>query len=97
MKTLCSVLGLLLLTACCCNAMPKALEFNTSPVNCCFDFSTRKTPLQRISNIIKTHRSCLKKAFIVQTIRGRQICYSATSRWALNTYNQLHNTESSRQ
>ncbi|XP_031735199.1 C-C motif chemokine 4-like [Anarrhichthys ocellatus] len=90
MKTLCFTLGLLLLTACCCNAMPKALQFNTAPGNCCFNVCTRSLPLKRVSSIAKTHSSCLKQAFIVQTIKGRQICYSGTFQWALDVYNQLH-------
>ncbi|XP_029290377.1 C-C motif chemokine 3-like [Cottoperca gobio] len=96
MKTFCFTLGLLLLTVCCCNAMPKALQFNLAPGNCCFNFYPRSLPLKRVSNITKTHSSCLKQAFIVQTIKGRQICYSGTFQWALDVYNQF-NTEGSSQ
>ncbi|XP_042352003.1 C-C motif chemokine 4-like [Plectropomus leopardus] len=96
MKTLCFALGLLLLIAGCCDAMSHALQF-MAPTKCCFNFYTNSLPLKRISSIIKTHSSCLQQAFIVQTIRGRQICYSGTFQWALDVYNLLHNTEGSGQ
>ncbi|XP_034389993.1 C-C motif chemokine 4-like [Cyclopterus lumpus] len=88
MKTLWFTLGLLLLTACCCNTMPKAPQFK--PGNCCFKVHTRALPLERVYSIAKTHRSCRIKAFIVQTMKGRQICYSGTFQWALDVYNQHH-------
>ncbi|XP_054475530.1 C-C motif chemokine 4-like [Anoplopoma fimbria] len=91
MRTLCFTLGLLLLTACCCNAMPKAPQYNTAPGNCCFKVSTHSLPLKRVSSITKTHSSCLKQAFIVKTIKRRQICYSRTFQWAMDVYEQLHN------
>ncbi|XP_078112313.1 C-C motif chemokine 4-like [Sander vitreus] len=97
MKTLCFTLGLLLTAACCCNAMPQAVQFQSAPGNCCFNFHKRNIPLQRVSNITKTHSNCQNQAFIVQTIKGRQICYSGTSQWALDVYNQRHNTEGSSQ
>ncbi|XP_068580088.1 monocyte chemotactic protein 1B-like [Cebidichthys violaceus] len=96
MKTLCFTLGLLL-TACCCDAMPAALQFNAAPGNCCFNVYTRSLPLKRVSSIAKSHSSCLKQAFIVRTIRGRQICYSRTFQWALDVYSQLHINGSNQQ
>ncbi|XP_033491432.2 C-C motif chemokine 4-like [Epinephelus lanceolatus] len=97
MKTLCITLGLLLLIACCCDAMPTAVEISMAPGNCCFGFYNRGIHVKRVSNITKTHSSCLKQAFIVQTIRGKHICYSGSFQWALDLYNQLHNTEGSGQ
>ncbi|KAM4574030.1 C-C motif chemokine 3-like 1 [Odontesthes bonariensis] len=95
MKTLCFSLGLLLLAVCCCNAMPKAILHATTPGECCFKFSDRALPSELVADINKTHLSCWKKAFIVQTVRNRKICYSQSSQWALDTYNKLHNTEGS--
>ncbi|XP_041795746.1 C-C motif chemokine 4-like [Chelmon rostratus] len=95
MRILCFALGLLLLAVCCCDAMPQALRYSTAPGNCCFNVYTQKIPLKFVSSITKTHSSCLKQAFIVKTIKGRQICYSQTFQWALNVYNQLYNTEGS--
>ncbi|KAM9352106.1 C-C motif chemokine 4-like [Symphorus nematophorus] len=95
MKTLCFTLGLLLLIVCCCNAMPKALQISTAPGNCCFNFYTHSLPLNRVSDITKSHSSCRHQAFIVQTVRGKQVCYSQTFQWALDIYNQLHNTDGS--
>ncbi|XP_013888941.1 C-C motif chemokine 3 [Austrofundulus limnaeus] len=85
MKTFCLTLGLLMLMLCCCNAIPSAMQFSTAPGNCCFKFSSKKIPLQRVKHITKTHRSCLKKGFIFTTVLQNQICYS--SNWALKTYN----------
>ncbi|XP_041853356.1 C-C motif chemokine 18-like [Melanotaenia boesemani] len=90
MKTLLFALGLLLIAACCSDAMPSALEFNTAPRSCCFQFSSTDLPLKRVSNITKTHHSCRKKGFIVQTITGRKICYEENFQWAQNVYSQLH-------
>ncbi|XP_071345525.1 C-C motif chemokine 4-like [Trachinotus anak] len=90
MKTLCFTLGLLLLTVCCCKAMPKALQLNAAPGNCCFNFYTRSLPLKLVTSITKTHSACPKKAFIVRTVDGKQICYNQTFQWGLDVYNQLH-------
>ncbi|KAK2841704.1 hypothetical protein Q5P01_011904 [Channa striata] len=60
------------------------------PGNCCFEFSDVRVPPKFISNITKTHSSCQHKAFVLSTIRGRQICYRQTFQWALDVYN---NTE----
>ncbi|XP_035011728.1 C-C motif chemokine 3-like [Hippoglossus stenolepis] len=92
MKTLCFTLGLLLLTVCCCNAIPRGVSF-TAPRTCCQNFSTQELPSERVTSITETDRSCSKKAFIVQTVKGRQICYSRTFKWAQDVYNLLHNTE----
>uniref|UniRef100_A0AAQ5XZ11 Chemokine interleukin-8-like domain-containing protein n=1 Tax=Amphiprion ocellaris TaxID=80972 RepID=A0AAQ5XZ11_AMPOC len=67
----------------------------TAPGNCCFNFYTRPLPANRVSNVIKTHSSCLRPAFIVQTVRGRQICYSQTFQWALDQYQKINTPEGS--
>ncbi|KAK5867999.1 hypothetical protein PBY51_012447 [Eleginops maclovinus] len=90
MKTLLLSLGLLLLAACCCNAIPSSLQFSAFPVNCCFDVSNQSIPLKFVSKITPTHRSCQNKAFIVKTIKGKTTCYSGTNRWAMNAYKKLH-------
>ncbi|XP_041857982.1 C-C motif chemokine 4 homolog [Melanotaenia boesemani] len=89
MKTLFFALGLLIY-ACCSNAMPSGLEFNTSPRCCCFQFSSKSLPLNRVSTVAKTHHSCRKKGFIVQSISGRKICYEENFQWAQNVYNRLN-------
>ncbi|XP_069384960.1 C-C motif chemokine 4-like [Paralichthys olivaceus] len=88
MKTLSFTLGLLLLTACCCNAMPKAVGINSAPLTCCFTFYSRSLPSKLVFSITETDSSCPKKAFIVQTAKGKQICYSRTSKWAEGIFNQ---------
>ncbi|XP_031141231.1 C-C motif chemokine 14-like [Sander lucioperca] len=97
MKTFCFTLGLLLLTACCCNAMPQAVQFQSAPGKCCFKFYTRKIPLQRVFNITKTHSACQNQAFIVHTIKGIPICYRETFQWARDIYSQPHYTVGSGQ
>uniref|UniRef100_A0A8D2ZKY3 Chemokine interleukin-8-like domain-containing protein n=1 Tax=Scophthalmus maximus TaxID=52904 RepID=A0A8D2ZKY3_SCOMX len=93
MKTLCLTLGLLLLNVCC----SKALQFTMTPGYCCFSFLNRSLPPARVTSITETHRSCPQQAFIVQTIKGKQICYRQTFPWAIHVYNLLHNTEGSGQ
>uniref|UniRef100_A0A3Q0RRS8 Chemokine interleukin-8-like domain-containing protein n=1 Tax=Amphilophus citrinellus TaxID=61819 RepID=A0A3Q0RRS8_AMPCI len=88
MKTLSFSLLLLLLTLCSCNAIRE------SPGVCCFNFKKSAVPSMRVSSITQTHSSCLKKAFIVHTVRGKQICYSQTFQWAQDLYHLL-NTEGS--
>ncbi|KAM4572195.1 C-C motif chemokine 4 homolog [Odontesthes bonariensis] len=93
MKTLCFALGLLLAVFY-CDAMPMAVQ-NTAPGNCCFHFSTAGLPLKRVSSITETHTSCPKKGFVVESKKGKKICYSDTFPWALNLYSRLHSTEGS--
>ncbi|KAG8012885.1 hypothetical protein GBF38_020830 [Nibea albiflora] len=90
MKTLSFTLAVLLLTVCCCNAMPQALYYSTAPANCCYGFSTKSLLPRRVSKITKSHSSCVNPAFIVKTIKGRQICYAQTFQWALDVYKQQH-------
>ncbi|XP_040894816.1 C-C motif chemokine 4-like [Toxotes jaculatrix] len=96
MKTLCFTLGLVLLTVCCCNAIPVAVN-DIKPIRCCYRFSERDLPLKLVSDITKTRRSCARPAFIVHTVRGKQICYSETFPWAVNVYKQLHEAQGSGQ
>ncbi|XP_026167743.1 C-C motif chemokine 3-like isoform X2 [Mastacembelus armatus] len=97
MKTLCFTLVLLLLSACCCDAQPAAVQIATSPGSCCFRFFDQLIPQKFVARITQTHHSCVKKAFIVQTIRGRQICYSQAFQWAQNVYDSFHSAAGSGQ
>ncbi|XP_061578511.1 C-C motif chemokine 3-like [Cololabis saira] len=97
MKAVCFTLGLLLFSVCCCSALRQAVDLSATPGRCCFHYRTNSLPLKFVSDIIKTHSSCVMKGFIVQTVKGRQICYSGTSQWALTVYDQLHKTEGSGQ
>ncbi|MEQ2246450.1 hypothetical protein ILYODFUR_038592, partial [Ilyodon furcidens] len=63
MKTLILSLGMLLLIACCCNAMHEELQYNTCPVECCNKFSSVVIPKKYVSEIKKTHHSCMLKGF----------------------------------
>ncbi|XP_072241385.1 C-C motif chemokine 4-like [Leuresthes tenuis] len=94
MKTLCFALGLLMLAVFYCDALPMAVQ-NTAPGDCCFRFNPTSLPLKRVNSITETHVSCPKKGFIVETKKGKKICYSDTFPWALNLYSLLHSTEGS--
>uniref|UniRef100_A0A3Q0QRN2 Chemokine interleukin-8-like domain-containing protein n=1 Tax=Amphilophus citrinellus TaxID=61819 RepID=A0A3Q0QRN2_AMPCI len=39
----------------------------SSPGECCFKFFTGRVPAKKIISITKTHRSCLEKAFVLNT------------------------------
>ncbi|CAB1459937.1 unnamed protein product [Pleuronectes platessa] len=96
MKTLCFTLGMLLLTVCWCNAMPQAVHFSTAPRHstaphtCCPKVSNKTLPFKRVTSITVTHSSCPEQAFIVQTVKGRKICYEHNSTWAQDVYNRLN-------
>ncbi|KAM9753444.1 C-C motif chemokine 4-like [Menidia menidia] len=87
----------LLLPLCCCDAMLVAVQYSTAPGSCCFNFSTRRLPDQLVSHVSHTHASCLKRGFIVQTVKGRTVCYQDTFPWAVNIYKQLNSAEGSGQ
>ncbi|XP_054897299.1 C-C motif chemokine 3-like [Poeciliopsis prolifica] len=95
MKTLCLSVGMILIMACCCDAIPMAVQFNTGPITCCDQFSNMRVPQNRIVDIIKTHSSCLKRGFIVETKKGRLICFGQTTAWVEKAYNQMTNSEGS--
>uniref|UniRef100_A0A3B3X5K5 Chemokine interleukin-8-like domain-containing protein n=1 Tax=Poecilia mexicana TaxID=48701 RepID=A0A3B3X5K5_9TELE len=85
MKTLCLSIGMLLLI------------FNTGPVTCCDQFSNNRVPAKRIVDITKTHSSCIKQGFIVETVKGRLICFRSSTGWVEEAYNRLINSEGSGQ
>ncbi|XP_029992117.1 C-C motif chemokine 3-like [Sphaeramia orbicularis] len=95
MKSILLVLGLLLVSICCCNARPKAVGYSSMPVDCCFSFSSLRLSLKRVKSISRTHSGCAKEGFIVQTVRGRQICYSQTFPWAVSVDMKLNSPEGS--
>ncbi|MEQ2246105.1 hypothetical protein ILYODFUR_034778 [Ilyodon furcidens] len=97
MKTLCLSLGMLLLIACCCNAMPDALRYNTGPVECCYNFRSVVIPKKYVFEIKKTHHSCMLKGFIVKTVKRRSFCFRESVPWVLEAYNQMQNPEGSGQ
>ncbi|MEQ2282347.1 hypothetical protein AMECASPLE_039589 [Ameca splendens] len=88
---------MLLLIACCCNAMPKAQQYNTGPVDCCVNFSSVVIPKKYVSEIEKSHHSCMLKGFIVKTVKGRSICFRERVPWVLKAYYQMQNHEGSGQ
>ncbi|KAK5617880.1 hypothetical protein CRENBAI_025329 [Crenichthys baileyi] len=97
MKTLCLSIGMLLLIACCCNAMPMAVQDATGPVECCYKFSSVVIPKKNVSEIKMTHSSCMVKGFILKTVKGRSFCFRESVPWVLEAYNQMHNSEGSSQ
>uniref|UniRef100_A0A7N6BZF5 Chemokine interleukin-8-like domain-containing protein n=1 Tax=Anabas testudineus TaxID=64144 RepID=A0A7N6BZF5_ANATE len=79
MKTFCFTLVLLLLL------LTYGTEL-TQPGSCCFNFTTIRIPIKVITEITKTHSSCPKKGYIIETVRRRKFCYSDTFQWNLNPY-----------
>uniref|UniRef100_A0A3P9N380 C-C motif chemokine 4-like n=1 Tax=Poecilia reticulata TaxID=8081 RepID=A0A3P9N380_POERE len=85
MKTLCLSVGMLLLITC--------LQYNTGPVTCCDQFSNNRVPAKRIADITKTHSSCMRQGFIVETVKGRLICFRLSTMWVEEAYNRMVNSE----
>ncbi|CAF98923.1 unnamed protein product [Tetraodon nigroviridis] len=90
MKTLCLAVTLLLLTVCCCNAMPSALPLPEN-VRCCAQFTEQPVPKRNVRKIYKTSHQCGQKAFIVETLR-RELCYRQSFPWALKVYKEFSDT-----
>uniref|UniRef100_A0A3Q2PYP6 Chemokine interleukin-8-like domain-containing protein n=1 Tax=Fundulus heteroclitus TaxID=8078 RepID=A0A3Q2PYP6_FUNHE len=68
-----------------------ALQYSTSPVNCCNAFSNTRVPRNKVFSIKKTHNSCMKNGFIVETVKGKLICFDQSFGWAQNLYKEVHN------
>ncbi|XP_014873095.1 C-C motif chemokine 26-like [Poecilia latipinna] len=83
MKTL--TVGLLLLFAVyCCNAMPQGPNA-LKPGKCCFNFFTGRIPIGEIRSIAKTHESCTKRGFVINTPRG-DYCVNMSQKWAIKAF-----------
>ncbi|XP_060926990.1 C-C motif chemokine 3-like [Limanda limanda] len=90
MKTPCFTLGLLLLlTVCCCDAMPQEVPDSGGPYTCCHSFYEKPLPLRFVTSITKTDPRCPEQGFILQTVKN-QICFSQTSPWALDVYKSIN-------
>uniref|UniRef100_A0A3Q2W8Q0 Chemokine interleukin-8-like domain-containing protein n=1 Tax=Haplochromis burtoni TaxID=8153 RepID=A0A3Q2W8Q0_HAPBU len=76
---------LLLLTVYCCAAAP--LD-ETAPGECCFHFFTERIPVKNIVSVTKTHSSCLEKAFVIHTAKGRRFCVGHSVTWAQDAFNK---------
>uniref|UniRef100_A0A3B5Q6W0 Chemokine interleukin-8-like domain-containing protein n=1 Tax=Xiphophorus maculatus TaxID=8083 RepID=A0A3B5Q6W0_XIPMA len=84
MKTLCLSVGMILIIA---------LQYNTGPVTCCDQFSNMNVPGKMIVDIIKTHSSCMKRGYIVETVKGRLFCFRQSTTWVEEAYNRMFNSE----
>ncbi|MEQ2209394.1 hypothetical protein XENOCAPTIV_029589, partial [Xenoophorus captivus] len=71
----------------------QAQQYNTGPVDCCYSFSSVVIPKKYVSEIEKTHSSCMQKGFIVKTVKGRSFCFRESVPWVLEAYNQMQNPE----
>ncbi|XP_016018688.1 C-C motif chemokine 13 isoform X2 [Rousettus aegyptiacus] len=52
--------------------------------NCCFAFSHKKIPVQRLKSYRTTSSRCALKAVIFRTKLGREICVSPKEKWVQN-------------
>ncbi|XP_027885366.1 C-C motif chemokine 3-like [Xiphophorus couchianus] len=95
MKTLCLSVGMILIIACCCDAILDAVQYNTGPITCCDQFSNMRVPRKMIVDITRTHSSCLKRGYIVETVKGRLICFRQSTTWVEEAYNRTINSEGS--
>ncbi|MEQ2270938.1 hypothetical protein XENORESO_017765, partial [Xenotaenia resolanae] len=75
----------------------QAQKYNTGTVECCNKFSSVVIPKKNVSEIKKTHSSCMLKGFIVKTVKGQSLCFRESVPWVLEAYNQMHNYEGSGQ
>ncbi|XP_041693190.1 C-C motif chemokine 4 homolog [Coregonus clupeaformis] len=87
MKTTCLALGLLLLTVFHSYAIPLGLQ--TSPESCCFSFFKVRVPFNKIDSIKKTHSGCPLTAFVVKTVKGKEICFQSSEPWVQKAFNRL--------
>ncbi|XP_050929581.1 C-C motif chemokine 5-like isoform X4 [Lates calcarifer] len=89
MKTLSFTAGLLLLlllTVYHCTTMHLGPN-EMSPASCCFKFFPKRIPKPHIISIIKTHKRCSEKAFVVVTPYG-PLCVRQALDWAKKAFNE---------
>ncbi|XP_047242098.1 C-C motif chemokine 4-like [Girardinichthys multiradiatus] len=85
MKTLGATVGLLLLLAVyCCTAMPQGPN-DLKPGRCCFKFFPGRIPDTHILSIGKTHESCSKRGFVINTPQG-DYCVNLNQKWAFRAF-----------
>uniref|UniRef100_A0A3B3X5B3 Chemokine interleukin-8-like domain-containing protein n=1 Tax=Poecilia mexicana TaxID=48701 RepID=A0A3B3X5B3_9TELE len=60
---------------------PNALK----PGKCCFNFFTGRIPIGEIRSIAKTHESCTKRGFVINTPRG-DYCVNMSQKWAIRAF-----------
>uniref|UniRef100_A0A3B5Q853 Chemokine interleukin-8-like domain-containing protein n=1 Tax=Xiphophorus maculatus TaxID=8083 RepID=A0A3B5Q853_XIPMA len=89
MKTLCLSVGMILIIA------SVAVQYNTGPITCCDQFSNMRVPGKMIVDITRTHSSCLKRGYIVETVKGRLFCFRQSTTWVEEAYNRMFNSEGS--
>ncbi|XP_063337066.1 C-C motif chemokine 4 homolog [Pelmatolapia mariae] len=83
---------LLLLTVYCWAAGPEGLD-EMAPGECCFHFFTGNIPVKNIVSVTKTHSSCLEKAFVIHTAKGKRFCVGHTVTWAQDAFNKEQNSD----
>ncbi|XP_017289703.2 C-C motif chemokine 3 [Kryptolebias marmoratus] len=90
MKTLGVMVGtlLLLFMAYSTTAMPHGPN-DMTPGTCCFKFFPKRIPEAHILSIVKTHGSCSKKGFVINTPKGKY-CVSQTEKWANKAFNESY-------
>uniref|UniRef100_H0WNP6 C-C motif chemokine n=2 Tax=Otolemur garnettii TaxID=30611 RepID=H0WNP6_OTOGA len=89
MKSSAGLLGLLLVVAAFSpqgHAQPEALS---APTTCCFTFSSRKIPLQKLKSYCVTSSQCQEEAVIFRTKLNKEVCAKLKERWVQNYMRHL--------
>ncbi|XP_068946024.1 C-C motif chemokine 2-like [Petaurus breviceps papuanus] len=89
MKVSGAVLSLVLIIAALCCQVHASPDGPSTPTTCCFDYTTRKIPLNRVVSYEVTSSRCAKEGVIFVTRRGLQICTNPKEQWVQDIRDHL--------
>ncbi|XP_074046495.1 C-C motif chemokine 2-like [Macrotis lagotis] len=88
MKVSGALLLLVLIAAFCCQA-DSSPDAPSTPITCCFDFTTKIIPPKLVVSYEITSDRCARKAVVLVTKRGYNICSNPEAQWVQNIRNRL--------